>query len=156
MMTTETSTPDYVSAGRIRILVVDDHEVMRLGIRNLLETRPNWRVCAEACDGRDAVEKAVQLRPDIIIMDLTMPTMNGLEAASIISRSNPDIPVILFSLHLSDELLNHFDAGSIRGAVCKSNAARDLVDAVEKVLSGGTFFPARIPANTTNQSRQSV
>jgi len=147
MMMTATAGPRWVSADHTRILVADDHEVMRLGIRNLLETKPNWRVCAEACDGRDAVEKAIQLRPDIIIMDLTMPNMNGLEAASQISRSNPDIPVILFSLHLSDELLNHFDAGSIRGAVCKSNAARDLVDAVERVLSGGTFFPSRIPAN---------
>ncbi len=150
MMTTATAGSTWVSAGHIRILVADDHEVMRLGIRNLLEAKPNWRVCAEACDGRDAVEKAIQLRPDIIIMDLTMPNMNGLEAASQISRSNPDIPVILFSLHLSDELLNHFDAGSIRGAVCKSNAARDLVDAVEKVLSGGTFFPSRIPVNASD------
>ena len=132
---------------QIRILVADDHEVMRLGIRNLLETKPTWKVCAEACDGRDAVEKASQLHPDVIIMDLTMPNMNGLEAARQISRSNPDIPVILFSLHLSDELLNHFDAGSIRGAVCKSNAARDLVDAVEKVLAGGTFFPVRLTSN---------
>ncbi len=142
MITTAAAESSCVSADHVRILVADDHEVMRLGIRNLLETKPAWKVCAEACDGRDAVEKAIQLRPDVIIMDLTMPNMNGLEAASQISRSNPDIPVILFSLHLSDELLNHFDAGSIRGAVCKSNAARDLVDAVEKVLAGGTFFPA--------------
>lgn len=152
MVTTEISGFTRVSTGQIRILVVDDHEVMRLGLRNLLEAHPNWRVCAEACDGRDAVEKAIQLRPDVIIMDLTMPHMNGLEAASLISRSNPDIPVILFSLHLSEELLNHFDAGSIRGAVCKSNAARDLVDAVEKVLAGGTFFPARIPSQAADQS----
>lgn len=150
MMTTETSGSTCVSTGHIRILVVDDHEVMRLGLRNLLEARSNWKVCAEACDGRDAVEKALQLRPDVIIMDLTMPNMNGLEAASLIARSDPDIPVILFSLHLSDELLTHFDAGSIRGAVCKSNAARDLVDAVEKVLAGGTFFPARFPSNPTS------
>lgn len=149
MMTTETSAPTCVTTGHTRILVVDDHEVMRLGLRNLLETHSNWRVCAEACDGKDAVEKARELRPDIIIMDLTMPNMNGLEAASLIARSDPDIPVILFSLHLSDELLTHFDAGSIRGAVCKSNAARDLVDAVEKVLGGGTFFPARFPSSSS-------
>jgi len=69
-----------------------------------------------------------------------MPTMNGLEAASLITKSRPNIPVILFSLHLSQEVLGHFD-GSVRGAVCKGDAARDLVKAVEKVLSGGTFFP---------------
>jgi DNA-binding NarL/FixJ family response regulator len=156
MMTTATAGSTWISAGHTRILVADDHEVMRLGIRNLLETKPNWRVCAEASDGRDAVEKAIQLRPDIIIMDLTMPNMNGLEAASQISRSNPDIPVILFSLHLSDELSNHFDAGSIRGAVCKSNAARDLVDAVERVLAGGTFFPARISASPGDPSNRHI
>jgi DNA-binding NarL/FixJ family response regulator len=148
MMTGEVTNPTEILAGNVRILVVDDHEVMRLGIRNLLESKPAWIVCAEACDGRSAVEKALLLQPDIIIMDLTMPLMNGLEAAREISRSNLSIPVILFSLHLSDEIGTHFESGSIRGAVCKSNAARDLVEAVETVLAGGTFFPARASAAT--------
>ncbi len=141
-MSTETLNPLAASTTTKRILIADDHEVMRLGIRNLLESRPSWSICAEACNGQEAVEKTLQLEPDVIIMDITMPTMNGLEAASLIMRSRPDIPVILFSLHLSRELIGHFE-GSVRGAVCKGDAARDLVKAVEKVLGGGTFFPIR-------------
>lgn len=131
------------STSHVRILIVDDHEVMRLGIRNLLEAMPNWGICAEASSGREAIDKAFQYLPDIIIMDITMPGMNGLEAAAEIGRSRPDIPVILFSLHLSEDLVSHFETGGIRGAVGKGEAARDLVEAVKKVLAGGTFFPTR-------------
>ena len=131
---------------RIRLLVADDHEVMRLGIRNLLEIRPGWSVCAEANNGCEAVEKTLQFHPDVIIMDISMPVMNGLEAASQIRKQEPQIPVILFSLHLSDDLYRHFRTDGIRGAVAKGDAARDLVLAVETVLAGGTFFPGRTAA----------
>jgi DNA-binding NarL/FixJ family response regulator len=127
----------------VRILVVDDHEVMRMGIRNLLEAVPHWSVCAEASNGTEAIEKSVQFQPDIIIMDITMPGMNGLEAAGEIAKVRPEIPVIMFSLHLSDDLVKHFQTGRIRGSVGKGEAARDLVDAVKKVLGGGTFFPQK-------------
>jgi two-component system, NarL family, nitrate/nitrite response regulator NarL len=126
---------------RVRVLVADDHEVMRLGIRNLLEVQPGWSVCAEANNGQEAVEKTLQFHPDVIIMDLTMPVMNGLEAASQITKAQPKIPVILFSLHVSDDLYPHFNMDGIRGAVNKGDAARDLVLAVQTVLAGGTFFP---------------
>jgi DNA-binding NarL/FixJ family response regulator len=128
---------------RVRVLVADDHEVMRLGIRNLLEVKPGWSVCAEASNGQEAVEKTLQYRPDVIIMDITMPVMNGLDAASQITKREPTIPVILFSLHLSDDLYRHLNIDGIRGAVAKGDAARDLVLAVEAVLAGGTFFPGQ-------------
>src|SRR6185312_9152788 len=127
----------------VRILVADDHEVMRLGIRNLLESVPNWIVSDEAGTGREAVDLALQSSPDVIIMDITMPEMNGFEAASEIAQRRPDIPVIMFSLHLSEDVVARFKTGPIRGAVSKSEAARDLLDAVRSVLSGGTFFPPR-------------
>ncbi len=136
---------------RVRVLVADDHEVMRLGIRNLLEVRPGWSVCAEAGNGQEAVEKTLQFRPDVIIMDLSMPVMNGLEAASQITRTQPQIPVILFSLHLSDDLYRHFQKDGIRGAVAKGDAARDLVQAVEAVLGGRTFFSDRNDALSNAQ-----
>ena len=127
----------------VRILVADDHEVMRMGIRNLLESVPDWTVSAEASTGVEAVEIALQSQPDVIIMDITMPEMNGLEAAAQIARQRPDIPVIMFSLHLSEDVIGRFKTGAIRGAVAKSEAARDLLDAVRAVLGGGTFFPAK-------------
>ena len=142
-MHAETVRSPQTSAGQVRILVADDHEVMRMGIRNLLEAKSNWNICAEASDGQDAVEKALQCDPDIIIMDITMPKMNGLEAARAIAEARPDIPVILFSLHLSDEMTRSFDNPAIRGAVSKGEAARDLVDAVETVLQGGMFFAGK-------------
>ena len=126
---------------RVRLLVADDHEVMRLGIRNLLEVQPGWSVCAEANNGQEALEKTLQFNPDVIIMDISMPVMNGLEAASLITKKQPQTPVILFSLHLSDDLYRHFKTDGIRGAVAKGDAARDLVLAVQTVLAGGTFFP---------------
>jgi DNA-binding NarL/FixJ family response regulator len=127
----------------VRILVADDHEVMRMGIRNLLESVPDWTVSAEASTGVEAVEIALQSEPDIIIMDITMPEMNGLEAAAQIARQRPDIPVIMFSLHLSEDVVGRFKTGAIRGAVAKSEAARDLLHAVRSVLAGGTFFPTK-------------
>lgn len=139
---TQNSSPeDAVST--VRILVADDHEVVRLGIRNLLEARDHWIVCAEASNGKDAVDKTLACHPDVVILDITMPTMNGFEAASHISATYPQIPIILFSLHLSDEMMNTLNRSTIRGAVSKSEAGLDLVEAVETVLDGGTFFRGR-------------
>src|SRR5438874_9927618 len=127
----------------VRILVADDHAVMRLGIRNLLESVADWSVYAEAKSGREAVDIALLSSPDIIIMDITMPEMNGLEAAARIAAERPHIPVIMFSLHLSEDVVGRFKTGTIRGAVAKSEAARDLLEAVRSVLAGGTFFPEK-------------
>ena len=142
-MSAEQPVQPQVSANPVRILVADDHEVMRMGLKNLLEAVPDWSVYAEARTGAEAVELALLSSPDIIIMDITMPEMNGLEAAAKIAVDRPEIPVILFSLHLSEEVVGRFRTGTIRGAVAKSEAARDLLDAVRRVLNGGTFFPER-------------
>ena len=127
---------------QVKILVADDHEVMRIGIRNLLESVPNWKVCAEAANGKEAVDMSIQSPPDVIIMDITMPEMNGFEAAAKIAEVHPEVPVIMFSLHITKHVLDRFKQGAIRGAVAKSEAARDLVHAIRLVLSGGTFFGA--------------
>lgn len=147
--------PDVSSGGAqvkraspVRILVADDHEVMRLGIRNLLESVPSWSVYAEARSGREAVDLALLSSPDVIIMDITMPEMNGIEAAARIAVERPEIPVILFSLHLSEDMVGRLMSSSIRGAVAKSEAARDLLEAVRSVLRGGTFFCGQQPATS--------
>ena len=132
-MSITTTTTVYGSPHpRVRVLVADDHEVMRMGIRNLLQFQSGWSVCAEASNGQEAVDKAFQFHPDVIIMDITMPVMNGLEAAQQITKIQPQIPVILFSLHVSDDLYRHLKTDGIRGAVAKADAARDLTQAVEK------------------------
>jgi len=143
MMGTSDSPRVAPEQRQIRILVADDHEVMRMGIRNLIESVPNWTVSAEASTGREAVDLALHSSPDVIIMDITMPEMNGFEAAAKISEICPQVPVIMFSLHLSEDVMGRFKTGAIRGAVAKSEAARDLLDAVRSVLAGGTFFPSR-------------
>ena len=143
-MSVATNTVYGSAYPRVRVLVADDHEIMRMGIRNLLQLQSGWSVCAEASDGQEAVEKALQFHPDVVIMDITMPIMNGLEAARRIMNIQPQIPVILFSMHVSDDLYRHLKMDGIRGAVAKSDAARDLTQAVEVVLRGGTFFPKPI------------
>lgn len=140
MTQTETQTLPDNALSTVRILVADDHEVMRLGMRNLLQARPNWTVCAEASNGKEAVEKTSECHPDVVILDISMPTMNGLEAASRISALHPEIPIILFSLHLSDDMMNAVKCATLRGTVSKGEAGRDLVEAVETILNGGTFF----------------
>lgn len=151
MINTEMTRSARPDEAQVRILIADDHQVMRLGVRNLLQARQNWSICAEAADGREAIEKALQFHPDVIIMDIAMPVMNGLEAASWMARCLPDIPVILFSLHWSEDLLSHVQAGGVRGAVRKGDAASDLVEAIENVLSGGTFFQLRKSPSTVCQ-----
>ena len=137
------SHPQRAAQDTVRILVADDHEVMRMGIRNLLESKPGWHVSAEASNGKEAVERALQDPPDVIIMDITMPVMNGLDAARQIASENSEIPIVMFSLHLSEDLIEHFKTDGIRAAVAKGDAARDLVRAIEIVLKGGRFFPTR-------------
>ena len=132
---------------KTKILIADDHEVMRLGIKNLLESVHDWTVTGQAKTGKEAVEIALESPPDVIIMDINMPEMNGFEAAAKIAQERPQIPIIMFSLHLSDDIAGRFRTGSIRGTVAKNEAARDLLDAVKTVLSGGTFFPPRRSSN---------
>ena len=126
-----------------RILVADDSEVIRRQVRTILEPDPDLEICAEVATGLEAVREVQRCRPDLAVLDFLMPEMNGFEAAAKIAENCPDVPVIMFSLHLSEDVMGRFKTGAIRGAVAKSEAARDLLNAVRSVLGGGTFFPAR-------------
>ena len=124
----------------MRILVVDDHAVVRHGVVSLLTSQPGYQVCGEAVDGQDAVEKARSLRPDVIVMDVSMPTVNGLEATRIIRREISDIEVLILSQHESAEMVRQaFNAGA-RGYVVKSSIANHLLSAVEAVGHHESFF----------------
>ena len=123
----------------MRILVVDDHEVVRRGICSVLATESSLILCGEAVDGRDAVEKAVALRPDIVVMDITMPQMNGLEATREIKRVLPGAEIVIVSQHEGPEMVRQaFNAGA-RAYVVKSSIAKDLLAAIARVNDGQPF-----------------
>lgn len=127
-----------------RILIADDHEVVRRGLRALLETRPGWEVCGEAVTGRQAVEEVRRLAPDIVIMDISMPEMNGLEATRQINRMSPKTQTLILSVHDSEQLAHEALEAGARGYVLKSDAGRELLDAVEALCQHKPFFTARV------------
>jgi DNA-binding NarL/FixJ family response regulator len=128
----------------VRLLVADDHEIVRKGLRSLLEAQPGWQVTAEACDGREAVEKARQIKPDVTVLDISMPALNGLEAARQMIKNDARAKILILTMHESDPLIREvLDAGA-RGYVLKSDASRDLVTAVNAVRSNKTFFTAKV------------
>src|SRR5215471_6825814 len=128
----------------LRLLVADDHEIVRKGLRSLIEAQPGWQVVAEASDGREAVEKAREIKPDVTVLDLGMPTLNGLEATRQMLKNDSQAKVLILTMHESDPLIRDvLDAGA-RGYVLKTDASRDLVTAVSAVRSNKTFFTAKV------------
>src|SRR5579864_9461825 len=128
----------------LRILIADDHEVARHGIRSLLEGHPGWEVCAEAKDGREAVELASTMNPALILLDIGMPNLNGLEAARQILASSPEIPILILTMHDSDQVVREVLRAGARGFLLKSDAGRDLVAAVEALQLRRTFFTTKV------------
>jgi DNA-binding NarL/FixJ family response regulator len=128
----------------IRILVADDHEVVRRGLRALLEAHPELQVCAEAANGREAVEKAKQCKPNLVVMDIGMPELNGLEATRRILRALPQTEVLILTMHESEQVVREVLEAGARGYVLKSDAARDLVTAVKTLQQHKPFFTSRV------------
>ena len=123
----------------LRILIADDHDLVRRGIRSLLESC-GWTICAEAARGREAVEKAAQLRPDIAILDIAMPELNGIDAARRIRKASPKTEILILSAHYSDQLTKEIITAKIKGYVVKSDADRDLSKAIEALSKHKPFF----------------
>ena len=132
--------------GVLRILVADDHEVVRKGLVALLHGQRDWQVCGEAGEGRDAVEKALQLKPDVVILDVGMPILNGLEATRQILKANPQARILILTLHDTDQVVREVLSAGARGFLLKSDAARDLVAAVEALTLDKTYFTSRVAA----------
>jgi DNA-binding NarL/FixJ family response regulator len=124
----------------LRILIADDHEIIRRGLRALLSSRPDWAICAEAATGREAISKAAEHRPDIVVMDIAMPVLNGLEATRKIRKMLPKTQVVILSLHYSDLLVREVLDSGARSYILKSDASRDLFHAIEALTQHRTFF----------------
>lgn len=128
----------------LRILIADDHEVARKGIRSLLEGHAGWEVCGEAKDGREAVELASQLKPEIVLLDIGMPNLNGLDAARQLASTQPDTRILILTIHDDEQIVREVLATGARGFVLKSDAGRDLIAAVEALQNRRTFFTSKV------------
>jgi DNA-binding NarL/FixJ family response regulator len=126
------------------ILLADDHDVVRRGLRGVLEARADWRVCGEASNGREAVELALRLRPDVAVLDLSMPELSGLEATRRIRKALPETEVLIFTMHDAEQLVREVLAAGARGYVLKSDAARHLVAAVDALAQHKPFVTSRV------------
>lgn len=134
------------ATGVVRILLADDHTVMRAGLRLLLERHENFEVVGEAADGREAVEIAAEQKPAVVVMDVAMPHLNGVEAARQILSRNPDIAIVMLSMH-SDEsyVLRSLKAGA-RAYLLKDSAEADLIAAIQAITEGRSFFSPGVRA----------
>ncbi len=131
---------------RRRILIADDHELMRRGLRGLLESHDEWAVCGEAVEGTEAVRKSTELKPDLVIMDVNLPGLSGIDAALQIRQEREAAKILFFTVHDSEEIIREIVGVGALGYVAKSRASQDLVEAVRNVLSGKTFFPNVVAA----------
>lgn len=136
IMTTTTPT--------VRILVADNHDVMREGARAVIERQPGWEVCGVAASGREAVEQALALKPDVVVMDMCMPELNGLDAARQIKRHLPRTEVLIFTAHEIDELIREVFAAGAKSLIFKSEAHHFLVEAIQSLSEHKPFFTNKV------------
>lgn len=127
----------------VRILVADDHHVVRAGLRALLESRTGWQVCAEASNGREAVDKAGKLKPDVAVLDIAMPLLNGVEATRQIHKLSPKTEILILTMHDSDTLVQEVMEAGARGYVLKDDADRDLISAVDALRQHQPYLSSR-------------
>jgi DNA-binding NarL/FixJ family response regulator len=128
----------------IRILIADDHDVVRLGLRHVIEAQPNWQVVAEAGDGKEAVQKALETKPDVAVIDYLLPLINGVEATRQIRAALPRTEVLIFTMHDNDVLIQDLLKAGARGYLLKTDARHNLVSAIETLAAHKPFFTAKV------------
>ncbi len=129
---------------KLRILLADDHEVVRHGIRTILEAHPGWEICGEASTGREAVAMAKALKPAVVVLDFSMPDLNGLEATRQIRRALPKTEVLILTMHISERLVRELLAAGARGYLLKTDAGQVLVEAVEQLRQHKPYFTSKV------------
>jgi DNA-binding NarL/FixJ family response regulator len=123
-----------------RILIVDDHEIVRRGVRGILEKQDSWEVIGEASNALDAIRLYDALKPDAVVMDITMPGMNGIDATRKITSVQPAAKVLIFTMHENNHLLQESEQAGAKGLLIKSRAAQELTPALQKIIGGETYF----------------
>ena len=138
----------------MRILVADDHDIIRRGLKQLLTAKPGWEVVAEAKNGREAVTLAEQFKPEVVVMDISMPELNGLEASRRIKKALPKTEIVILTLHFSDQLVHDIVEAGARAYIMKSDADRDLITAVEALSHRRSFFTPKAAEMVLNGFRK--
>ncbi len=129
---------------KLRILIADDHSMIRQGLAAIIEERSNWELCGQAENGRQAVELSLKLHPDLVVLDITMPELNGLDAARKIRAALPRVQILIQTMHESDALTQEVLSSGARGYLLKSDAPQMLSQAIEALAAGRTFFTPKI------------
>src|SRR2546422_9309676 len=135
----------------VRVLLADDHDVVRKGVRTMLEGREGWQVCGEASTGREAVRLAAQLQPDIAVLDLEMAELDGLQATRLIKKDQPQIEVLIFTMHDTEYLIREVLSAGARAFVLKSEGGRKLIEAIESVSKHKPFFAGKASETLLNK-----
>lgn len=135
-----------------RVLIVDDHAFIRSGVQTILNPFPEWELCGEADNGTDAIRLSETLKPEVIIMDISMPGLNGIEATRMIHRKHPEVKVIILTLHENDELVKSAFRAGARGYLLKVDAERELVTALTEVVREGRYISPKIDAKVASSA----
>jgi two-component system response regulator NreC len=139
-----------------RVLIVDDHAFIRRGVQTILHPYPEWEFCGEAENGKDAIRLADELKPEIIIMDVSMPGLNGIEATRAIRKSQPEVKVVLLTLHESAELLRSAFRAGARGYLLKTDAEQELVKALSVVAGEGSYISPKMDSEVVKSVMQEM
>lgn len=134
-----------------RVLIVDDHAFIRRGVQSILQSFPEWDLCGEAGSGTEAISLVDQLHPDIVLMDVTMPGMNGIDATRVIRKSHPQVKIVLLTLHDSSEILRSGFRAGANGYLLKADAEDELMKAMRVVVGGGSYISPKIDNAVVNQ-----
>ena len=139
-----------------RVLIVDDHAFIRRGVQTILHSFPEWEFCGEAENGKEAIRLADELKPEVIIMDVSMPGLNGIEATRAIRKTQPDIKIVLLTLHESAELLRSAFRAGARGYLLKTDAEQELVKALTVVVGEGSYISPKMDSEVVKSVIQEM